>query len=125
MRVHSPFTALVQAVHKPYFNQSSRLLHLYIGSVHNQSYNACELGKNDYLCTRKENEENLKKIAFMLRNEYRDENEGGGRAGGAIAPLPLFGMIEGAAGGGATPHYYLYYYLPPHFIKLLTPLQYL
>ena len=64
--------------------------------MHNQSYNACELGKNDYLCTRKENEENLKKIAFMLRNEYRDVNEGGGRAGGAIAPLPLFERIEGA-----------------------------
>ena len=45
-----------------------------------------------------------------------------GGAGGAIAP-PLFATIEDAAGDGDTPHYYLYYYLPPHFKKLLTPLN--
>ena len=59
-------------------------------------------------------------MIFFKATSIRGVSKGG--AGGAIAP-PLFGTIEGAAGAGATPHYYLYYYLPPHFKKLLTPLQ--
>ena len=57
---------------------------------------------------------------YSGQTDNRGVSKGG--AGEAIAP-PLFGRIEGAAGDGATPHYYLYYYLPPHFKKLLTPLQ--
>ena len=59
-------------------------------------------------------------MLFFYLSLYRGVSKGG--AGVAIAP-PLFGRIEGAAGSGAAPHYYLQYFLPPHFKKLLTPLD--